>query len=51
MESLLKTVSFEDNKVNDIKFIKQSHMIVAHNKQLSVLSVKDNFTSRQMFSA
>ena len=50
MESQLKSISFEDSKVNCVRFIKQSHMIVAHNKSISVLSVKDNFTQRSTFA-
>ena len=46
MESLQKQISFEDERVGCMKFLRQSHLIVSHGKAVSVLSVGDNYSHR-----
>ncbi|CDW85560.1 wd40 repeat-containing protein [Stylonychia lemnae] len=50
MSKMLKQIRFENDHVGCIKFIKQNYLIASHANQLTLLSIRDNFTTRQTFA-
>lgn len=50
MEALQRQIRFEDDRIGAIKFVKQQHLVVSHNRALTLLNVKDNFNHKFTFT-
>ncbi|TNV80981.1 hypothetical protein FGO68_gene11835 [Halteria grandinella] len=44
MEKLQKQIRFENDSIGCVKFIKSQYLVVAHNKAMTLLSLKDSFS-------
>ena len=50
MDKVLKQINFENERVSCIKFIRENYLVAAHNQTLTVMNIRDNFTSKLQFN-
>lgn len=46
MDKVLKQITFENERVSCIKFIRQNLLIAAHDSKLTVMNIRDNFSTK-----